>query len=441
MVGTSRGEETILKNAEFLVWANCDPIRDLADDLSTPTAYTAHNSILNDEAAGGQSGTCLQITEDGPLPEASTYIESFVVGEAYRWSFYVKAGTEATWFAYVAVADGEDPVVPGTIYRYVNLVDFGGQEAIGSWVKHQLYFVALDVDYFFFLGMVPETSNGETIYYDELEVIQLTPGEEFDENSSNAPDYWTKSTTLGLIREQVRNVAPAAVTNGAPHSLKAYKGSSNREWLKQTICSGESDCMRFDNKWIQFGASILPKDDGHDIDTGVFITINSNSLDGYTATCNSTWQEIAYNTGTGRQLDSEGALTTFEVGFYFSGDAGSSVWVQNPMLVLGHNVPAFERRKGEVIWLEAPLVLDGDTYLFDNPSAAACAGYSAYVNGISASRISSHVDAVLFSIEAYNDRSYQLWVNIDSGQFAYTLDPVWSTNFPIQVTVLAVQSK
>jgi len=126
------GADPILNGANVLTtWVVAD---DVSDDnclsnggfSSDTSSWTAERSATLTSVSGGQSGNCLEIKENGNSnPRAKQSITKGVTpGDSLTLTFYVKAGTEATWRVWVH-----------DVTHATELYDSTNNEATGSWVQ------------------------------------------------------------------------------------------------------------------------------------------------------------------------------------------------------------------------------------------------------------------------------------------------------------------
>lgn len=102
------------------------------EDAGDISEWAAANDAQLSSVAGGQAGTnCLQIQDNGATANPFCIQEfSIVAGRTYRFTFYVKQGTEATYMAYVRS--------PDAVKHGVGI----DTEATAAWVQHSYIFEA-----------------------------------------------------------------------------------------------------------------------------------------------------------------------------------------------------------------------------------------------------------------------------------------------------------
>lgn len=137
-------------------------------DVDT-TGWTAGNSATLASAAGGQSGNCLSITENGVVnPYAQQNIfPSIVPGRLYRSSIYVKQGTSSLYRFYVQYAVG------AYFFGY-----YADQTATSSWgqVDFVYCYPVTGTQEIYVLVNRASLSSGRDLYFDEISCKQiLTP--------------------------------------------------------------------------------------------------------------------------------------------------------------------------------------------------------------------------------------------------------------------------
>ena len=132
---------------------------------SGTTSWTAINAILSSEA-GGQSGNCLQILEDGDTPYAYQSLNTVrTVGKLYKISWYVKQGTETTYRSWIYTG-GASNIIPDSIQR----------EATGSWVQRGPFYYTCDGtdNTISVLQQICAAASGTTILFDTVTHKEIT---------------------------------------------------------------------------------------------------------------------------------------------------------------------------------------------------------------------------------------------------------------------------
>lgn len=133
---------------------------------SDTTGWTLGNAATLASVASGQSGNCLEITCDGTNdPYAHQTISSLVAGETYTLSWYVKAGTEATWTVDVYDLDN-------TTYIYESTP----AEATGSWVQfsHSITLPAGCTSIRIDLSQIATAGAATTLLFDTVSLTTTT---------------------------------------------------------------------------------------------------------------------------------------------------------------------------------------------------------------------------------------------------------------------------
>jgi hypothetical protein len=131
---------------------------------SDTSSWTAANSASLASIAGGQSGNCLQITEDGEANPAAYQDITVTPGKLYYVYGYVKEGTEASYRFYAK--DGND-----------NFAGFKTVlEATSSWVLKGFYMFAQTSTITIYLMQVCEAAAGTTLLFDTIKMKEATTG-------------------------------------------------------------------------------------------------------------------------------------------------------------------------------------------------------------------------------------------------------------------------
>ena len=236
----------LVQNGEFA---------DLADD--PPPGWVAVASADLDTEANGQIGNCLEINENGEAdPCACQYLTGIIEpGKIYKFSFYVKQGTEATYQYKIYDITGA-----AWIYRSPSI------EAGAAWTRVEYTFEApIDcVSVGIFLYQICGAAAGTTIYFDEITFYEITPCCTGADALAWDGDEWTKDTTLDLYRDGGTNTkegsfyalkcVPSAaddyinwrydLRSNAEHLARFYgKTAAVGMWVKTSTASHFRICM------------------------------------------------------------------------------------------------------------------------------------------------------------------------------------------------------
>jgi hypothetical protein len=128
---------------------------------SAATGWTALNSASLASVAGGQSGNCLEITEDGADDPGAYQDLTTDVGEVYELTLYAKEGTEATFRVFTSETDGSSQQL---------LEGMQDQEATSGWVAHRMFFKAPAATTRLTLQQVASSGAGTTMLFDTVSV-------------------------------------------------------------------------------------------------------------------------------------------------------------------------------------------------------------------------------------------------------------------------------
>ena len=181
------------------------------DDQDNTTEWTPAESAVLTSDAGGQTGNRLTITENGANnPLAFNNSSGIVKGVLYRFTFYVKQGTESTYQAYVT--DG-----------VVNYGEDGGAEATDSWVQHTYYFVAQNTDDSATIRLIQVATSGAgtDIMFDDVSLSEVS--QSYISTNNKAPDGWIKSNGLDIYTVD----DPDSLPVGAVRGLRLVPGAIN----------------------------------------------------------------------------------------------------------------------------------------------------------------------------------------------------------------------
>ncbi len=122
--------------------------------------WTAKNSASLSSVAGGEADNCLQILENGATNPYAQQVIGMTEKRLNKFSLYVKAGTEATYNAWMREQVGN---------KYHFITAGAGAEATGSWVQHSVYFTVIDTgNTEVIIGQYCSLGAGTTLFYDTL---------------------------------------------------------------------------------------------------------------------------------------------------------------------------------------------------------------------------------------------------------------------------------
>jgi hypothetical protein len=137
------------------------------DDTNVTTGWTAKNSATLTSVAGGETGYCLSITENGANNPAAYKTYSYGDlddGELYRIDVSIKAGTEDTCRIILLNSVYGHLILPTSFFTVT-----------GSWTTYTYYFTAPDAgDTEFRLQSDSASGEGKTIYFDNTQVRKAT---------------------------------------------------------------------------------------------------------------------------------------------------------------------------------------------------------------------------------------------------------------------------
>lgn len=132
---------------------------------SDTTGWVSNSGAVLESVAGDQDGNCLQITVGASNNPYATQDKTLVVGTWYKFSVYVKSGTEATAKAYI-------------VNNSVNYWAKDG-EATGDWVQSIAYFKAEVAATAIVLYQTALAGSGTTLLFDSVTLKPLTNAELF----------------------------------------------------------------------------------------------------------------------------------------------------------------------------------------------------------------------------------------------------------------------
>ncbi|MFH1092110.1 MAG: carbohydrate binding domain-containing protein [Pseudomonadota bacterium] len=276
---------------------------------SSTTGWTPTNCTLA-SVAGGQSGNCLEITRTGGSSQYAAQTVTTVAGKLYKLTAWVKSGTSGNEALAIKTTDGSN-----------DLAITNGTSS-GAWVEYSCIFKATTATTYILLLKVSATAG--TMLFDTVSVYEVQPG--CVGADDYGPDWWTKTTTLDLIR--VQNDTTHCV---GLYGVKAIKGAAGSEYFNAfgRVFNLEHHYSLFRGRTVTFGCWV------YSVSAADNVKLQINDSGGTTqssfvAADSLTWVEVTRTCGA--------SITSFTPRLLFDGDALDAVYVSQPMLVLGPSI-------------------------------------------------------------------------------------------------------
>ncbi|MEW5725342.1 MAG: hypothetical protein AB1896_19670, partial [Thermodesulfobacteriota bacterium] len=185
---------------------------------------------------------------------------------------------------------------------------------------------------------------GQTLLIDNIHVHEVGPG--CVGADDYALDWWTKTTTLDLLRVQ------EDTTHGwGLYQVKAVKGAATAEYLNP-FGKGynlKEHYFRFRGRTVTFGCWVYSVGADDNVKLVLEDSAGSTTSAAYCPADTLTWMEVTHTVSA--------AATYFYPRILFDGDAADVAYVSQPTLVFGSSLGQgnYVYRPGEEIELEASL--------------------------------------------------------------------------------------
>jgi len=315
------GADKLVKNGAFV------------HDIDPPNDLSAFNGAVLTTEVGGQVGNCLMITCNGVNDPytSQTVALSFIIGKIYKFSFYVKEGTESTYKAWV----NDGVALHGRITN---------TEATAAWVLYTVTFEAQGTIGNIYFQQIAAAGAGTTLYFDEVTLYEITPG--CTGAAAKALDTWVKDTTIDIYREH----NGANTKDGSFYALKmVVTAASDYVRWPGAFYANEEWYMQFQGRTVTIGAWVNTSTANH---AKLTLTDSAGSTSSSFHTGGGTfeWLEVT------RTID--GGATSFAV--YVYGDVAGTIngntiiYVSQFMLSFQSSIGSgnYSPRQYEVILLE-----------------------------------------------------------------------------------------
>ena len=307
------GTDGIIKNGAFV------------HDVDPPTSWAIGSSALLTTEAGGQVGNCLMITENGATNPYTSQYPTVTPGKIYKFSIYVKQGTESTYRVILYDLDnGAD------IWNKLDEAGAGWTQLTFTFeapsgcsnIRLRLYQMAL-------LGAAT------TIYYDEVTLYEITPCCTAADSVAWDGDEWTKDATLDLYREHWDG--GTNTKEGSFYALKCVPSAASDyvNW-KYDLRSSVEHLARFYGRTVAIGMWVKTS------------TANHFRINMYEGGGTSIYSD--YHTGGGTWEWIEVPITYGTAGVYIymqwrmyqppNIDGSTIVYISQPMLIFGKGADA-----------------------------------------------------------------------------------------------------
>lgn len=307
---------------------------DFSADTDPPPGWSAAAGAVLTTDAGGAVGNALTITCNGSdNPYASQTTPSLTAGELYKFTFYVKQGTEATFRAYVR--DGDGATTHGTYTA--------NTEATRAWVEHSFVFRNITTGTGLIILQQRATAGaGTTILFDEVSLWHLRPCS----TGTGSFDSWIKSNSLDVYRVNTNDVT---LQDGCLYGAMLVTTTSSNTKLRYNHAVKSKDWYleKFKGRTVTFGMWVKTDTASQNrltIDDGV---TTSNSSD-HTGGNDWEWLEVTH-------IFSASAT---EATFYLANDGLEIIsYICQPMLAIcdGLGEGNFSYPHGRIVWLEKGL--------------------------------------------------------------------------------------
>ena len=330
----------LLTNSGFDVWSNSGlssgrTIGRQSDDFNVGSAI-----LDNDGSAIGSwnttatrctvtvSGGEFIMTDDGTGSDMRTEVQlsGLTAGKLYKFSVQLENGT-GTWGvatnAYVRVWNSAKSATLATAPTQT--------EASGMEDYSVIWEASSETDW---IILSAEVSGGQTVKFDNVYVIEVTPG--CVATGVLGPDGWEKSSYAELKRVHSDGATEAVTKQGSFYAIEVVSsGNSNYDLYTKTMGNG-----RFLGRTVTFGAWVK---------TDAASQVKLNIYDS-----GARFSDL--NTGAGWEwLEVTRTITSttgIRLGFFITNT--KTAYISQPMLVFGSAIGSgnYSRPSGEIVWLE-----------------------------------------------------------------------------------------
>lgn len=299
------------------------------DDSGNWTKTDCTMVKTNDPGGGaGGSDNYYTITETGATQRITQVLSGLTVGKLYKFSVYIKNGTGTWATAYLRILDS---TLVTTLASTLLTTE-------AAWEDFSVIFEATEANNQMVLDIA--LGGGLTAKWDDMRVIEVAPG--CVDADDKAPDWWTKTSTLDLIRIQ----ADTAHSSGF-YAARATKGANSAEYLYGfgRIYDKQYHYEKFRGVNVIFGCWI------YSVSAADNVKLQITDSDGTTessfvAADVLTWVEISRACGA--------AITEFKPQILLDGDITDVAYISEPMLVIGPEIGEgnYNSTKDEIIFTE-----------------------------------------------------------------------------------------
>lgn len=306
-----------------------------ATDTDPPPGWDAMDDAVLTTEGAGKVGNCLMITEGGSINPYAEQNPTLEVGKIYKFTCYVKAGTEATYRVLLSGATSYDT---GSI-----------EETAGDWsTEVQVTFEATTTALEIRLYNRAAAASGLTIYFDEVTLYEITPC--CTATDTVAFDIWKKSNDVDIYRQH--NDDGTYTKDGSFYSLKIVPQNATEN---VTFPNGYDDKeewrKQFEGRTLAAGAWIKTSTASH---VRLYIYDGALNYSSYhTGGGAWEWIEVSRVIGASPAKVQCGIITNIAGNV----DGSTIVYVSQPMLVFGSYIGEgnYKPIPQEVIWITAPI--------------------------------------------------------------------------------------
>lgn len=284
-----------------------------ADDSGNWAKVDCTMAKTNDPGGGaGGSDNYYTITETGATQRISRALSGLTVGKIYKLSVFIENGT-GTW------ADAILRIMDNAL---ANTIESAALATEGAWEDYSVIFEATEVNNKIVLDLA--LGGGETAKIDNIRVVEVGPG--CFAADDKGPDWWTKTSTLDLLRIQ----ADATHCKGL-YGTKVIKGANGAEYLNAfgRVYNKEAHYMEYRGRTVTLGCWVYSVSAADNVK----LQINDSggtTESGFVPAGVLTWVEITRTCG--------GSITSFTPRILFDGDTADVAYVSCPILVKGSTI-------------------------------------------------------------------------------------------------------
>ena len=391
-------KENLLSNSGFDCWSNSGLSSGRTIGRQSDSFNSGSAILDNDGSAIGSwngstarcavtvSGGEFIMTDDGSGSDMRTegQLSGLTAGALYKFSVQLENGT-GTWGAatnaYVRVLNSGKSAVLATVPTQT--------EASGMQDYSVIWEASSATDY---IVLSAEVSGGQTVKFDNVYVIQVTPGCVAADNLAFDGGY-VKDSTLDIWRQH--NDGGTNTKDGSFYSLKTTAGAVNDYLYWPSYYNKAEHLQRFAGRTVTLGCWVKTSTASHArVRLYQEPTGGATHVDTHTGGGGWEWLEVS--------MDVNAAATMF----YIELDtlvSGATAYFSQPMLVFGNAIGEgnYSRPSGEIIWFDKRKISNELTGAGHDDVSATTLNAEADTNGI----VPKGVKAIFFSGETNDSAS------------------------------------